>query len=67
MPKPASSPPYPAHANILLLRQRGWSLLRIAERLGASGRTVSRWAAGYTRPLPMFEREIAKLVEAEQG
>lgn len=63
MPKPASPPPYPAHANILALRESGWTVPQIAERLGASARTVSRWAAGYTRPLPMFEREIAKLVE----
>jgi DNA-binding transcriptional regulator YiaG len=37
---------------------------QIAFALGSSTRTVSRWAAGYSRPLPTFEREIQKIVQA---
>ena len=62
MPAPLSPPPYAPHDGIAALRQEGWSLPLLAERLGASVRTVSRWAAGYTRPLPVYEKEIAALV-----
>jgi len=64
MPRTASTPPYPPHEGVLLLRKLGWSMSQIAFALGSSTRTVSRWAAGYSRPLPTFEREIQKIVQA---
>jgi len=57
-------PPFAPHPGTLRLRELGWSVSQIATSLGASSRTVARWMAGYARPLPMFDREITKLVES---
>lgn len=59
-------PPYAPHEGVSKLRQLGWSMSQIAASLGASTRTVARWSAGYTRPLPAFDREIEKLAEGRQ-
>lgn len=62
---PSAAPPYAGNEHILALRAAGWSIHQIADSLGASARTVARWSAGYTRPLPTFERELAKLIAAK--
>lgn len=64
MPRKVHPPPYAPHEGVSKLRHLGWSMSQIAASLGASTRTVARWSAGYTRPLPTFDREIQKLVES---
>lgn len=59
--RPPSHEPHPAVAQ---LRASGWTLDAIARHIGSSMREVSRWAAGDTRPLPVYERELGKLLSS---
>lgn len=54
-------PRYPQHPLIAELRSAGWTTIKIATTIGASLREVTRWAAGDTRPLPVYERLLADL------
>jgi hypothetical protein len=54
-------PRYQPHPRIAELRAAGWTAPQIAFAIGASLREVTRWAAGDTRPLPVYERLLAAL------
>lgn len=49
------------HPRIAELRSNGWSLAQIANAVGASAREVTRWAAGDTRPLRVYESQLTQL------
>jgi len=55
---PAPHPPSPLVRGLLA---SGWKPRALAEWLGVRERTVLRWAAGDSRPLPAFEREMRSL------
>jgi transcriptional regulator with XRE-family HTH domain len=55
-------PRHAPHPRIVALRENGWSLAQIANAVGASAREVTRWAAGDTRPIPVYERELGRLL-----
>lgn len=57
-------PRYPPHPRISELRAQGWTMGQIARAVGASIREVSRWSAGDTRPLRIYEALIEGLPEA---
>jgi transcriptional regulator with XRE-family HTH domain len=54
-------PRYAPDPEIARLRAAGWTLEQIAHALRASIREVYRWAAGDTRPLPIYARALAEL------
>jgi hypothetical protein len=57
-------PRHAPHPRITLLRENGWSLAQIANAVGASAREVTRWAAGDTRPLRVYEGQLSQLPDA---
>ena len=42
-------------------KQRGWSQTQIAEALGVSVRTVSRWELGLAVPYPYYREQLCAL------
>lgn len=54
-------PRHPPDPDIARLRSNGWTLEQIARALSASMREVYRWAAGDSRPLPIYAQMLAKL------
>lgn len=54
-------PRHAPHPRIAELRENGWSLAQIANAVGASAREVTRWAAGDTRPLRVYESQLTQL------
>jgi hypothetical protein len=54
-------PRHAPHPRIVALRENGWSLAQIANAVGASAREVTRWAAGDTRPLRVYEGQLSQL------
>jgi hypothetical protein len=63
-PRRLHPPPHPPHPRIASLRSQGWTDAQIAAAIGASIRAVVRWAAGDTRPLPVYETNLSKLPDA---
>jgi transcriptional regulator with XRE-family HTH domain len=57
-------PRHEPHPRIRELRTQGWTDAQIAAAIGASPRAVVRWAAGDTRPLPVYEANLARLPSA---
>lgn len=55
-------PKHAPHPHIVRLRAAGWLPHQIAAYVGASHRAVSRWAAGDTRPLPVYEEALESLL-----
>lgn len=53
--------PHPKNADVVRLRAGGWTPTQIAEAVGATERQVWRWAAGESRPLPIYARALAQL------
>ena len=41
--------------------QRGWSQQKVAEAVGTTARTVSRWELGLSRPYPYFREQLCAL------
>ena len=60
------APRHPPHPRIAELRSQGWTTLQIARAVGASLREVSRWSAGDTRPLRVYEALIENLPQAPE-
>lgn len=56
-------PRHAPHPRIAALRAQGWTMSQIARAVGASLREVSRWSAGDTRPLRIYESLIENLPE----
>jgi len=54
-PRRVHPPKHAPHPRIVELRAQGWTDGQIADAIGASPRAVSRWAAGDTRPLRIYE------------
>lgn len=54
-------PRYAPDPEIARLRAGGWTLEQVARALNASIREVYRWAAGDTRPLPIYAAALAAL------
>src|SRR5947208_15233723 len=42
-------------------KRRGWSQTKIAEALGVTTRTVSRWELGLTVPYPYYREQLCLL------
>ena len=63
-PRRVRSPPHEPHPAVAQLRASGLTLDDIARGIGASMREVSRWAAGDSRPLRVYERELDRLLSA---
>jgi hypothetical protein len=61
-PRRVRPPQHPPHPTVAQLRACGFTPRAIAEGIGASIREVSRWAAGDTRPIPVYERELGRLL-----
>lgn len=57
-------PKHAPHPHIVRLRAAGWLPHQIAVHVGASHRAVCRWAAGDTRPLPVYEEALEALLGA---
>jgi len=60
-PRRVHPPKHAPHPRIAELRAQGWTDGQIASAIGASVRAVSRWAAGDTRPLRVYEGQLAHL------
>jgi DNA-binding transcriptional regulator YiaG len=60
------APRHPPHPRIAELRSQGWTTVQIARAVGASLREVSRWSAGDTRPLRIYETLIEGLPKAPE-
>jgi transcriptional regulator with XRE-family HTH domain len=43
--------------------RRGWSLVKLAEQLGTTTRTVSRWEQGLVIPYPYYREQLCLLYE----
>ncbi|GAC1364014.1 MAG: hypothetical protein NVSMB44_22480 [Ktedonobacteraceae bacterium] len=41
--------------------QRGWSQQKVAEAVGVTARTISRWEMGLARPYPHFREQLCQL------
>jgi AraC-like DNA-binding protein len=63
-PRRQRPPRHAPHPRIAVLRSQGWTMNQIARAVGASIREVSRWSAGDTRPLRIYESLIEGLPEA---
>ena len=63
-PRRLHPPRHSPHPRIAVLRSQGWTDAQIAAAIGASMRAVVRWAAGDTRPLPVYEANLSKLPDA---
>lgn len=66
-PRRTRPPQHPPHPAVAQLRASGWTLEGIARNIGSSVREVSRWAAGDTRPLGVYERELTRLASTVQA
>lgn len=63
-PRRLHLPRHLPHPRIATLRSQGWTDAQIAAAIGASMRAVVRWAAGDTRPLPVYEANLSRLPDA---
>ena len=59
-----NAPKHTPHPHVARLRATGWTTAEIAAYVGASLRAVARWAAGDTRPLPIYEAALEDLLGA---
>ena len=59
-----NAPKHTPHPHVARLRATGWTTSEIAAYVGASLRAVARWAAGDTRPLPIYEAALEDLLGA---
>ena len=48
-----------------LRQEQGWTQADLAERLGASMQTVSRWERGQAKPTWVYRRRLATLFGAK--
>jgi transcriptional regulator with XRE-family HTH domain len=46
--------------------QKGWSQSRVAEALGVTTRTVSRWEQGHAMPYPYYRQQLSLLFEKNE-
>jgi transcriptional regulator with XRE-family HTH domain len=46
--------------------QKGWSQSRVAEALGVTTRTVSRWEQGQALPYPYYRQQLSLLFEKNE-
>jgi|SRR5579859_4595765 len=58
-----ASPPLPRDGLREARKNRGWSQQELAELLGITHLTVSRWERGLTRPGPHFRQQLSTLFE----
>jgi hypothetical protein len=54
-------PKYAPHPRVVELRTAGWTISQIAHAVGTTMRQVSRWSAGDTRPLRVYENVLVAL------
>jgi len=52
-------------AILAIRRERGWTQVQLAARLGTDAVTVSRWERGKTRPRPSAVERLRRLLPPE--
>jgi DNA-binding transcriptional regulator YiaG len=59
--KRTRTPRHAPHPRVIELRSAGWTISQIAQAVGTTMRQVSRWSAGDTRPLRIYENLLTSL------